>query len=146
MKVIVQRVKKASCIVDNKIISSIDYGMMLLVGFTNNDNLDHLKLMAKKIANLRIFEDDNHKINLNLSDINGSVLSISQFTLYADVKKGNRPSFVNCMNAAAAEPLYDKFNQILKTDFGLKVETGVFGADMVLDLVCDGPVTIELEY
>lgn len=146
MKVIVQRVKKASCIVDNKIISSIDYGMMLLVGFTINDNLDHLKLMAKKIANLRIFEDDNHKINLNLSDINGSVLSISQFTLYADVKKGNRPSFVNCMNSAAAEPLYDKFNQILKNDYGLKVETGVFGADMVLDLVCDGPVTIELEY
>lgn len=146
MKVIVQRVKKASCSVDNKIISSIDYGMMLLVGFTINDNFDHLKLMAKKIANLRIFEDDNHKINLNLSDINGSILSISQFTLYADVKKGNRPSFINCMNSTAAEPLYDKFNQILKNDYGLKVETGVFGADMMLDLVCDGPVTIELEY
>ncbi len=146
MKVIIQRVKNASCIVENKIVGSIEHGIMLLVGFTHTDSINVLNQMAKKIANLRIFEDENGKMNLNLASVSGSILSISQFTLYADTQKGNRPSFVDSMRPEYAKPLYEKFNQILRDEYHFIVEEGIFGADMALDIICDGPVTIQLEF
>lgn len=145
MKVVVQRVKNASCIVDGKLISSIDKGLMLLVGFTHTDTLKEVEKMANKIAKLRIFEDENGKMNLSVKDINGSILSISQFTLYANPYEGNRPSFVNAMNPENATLLYEEFNKKLE-ELGFIVGRGIFGADMKLDILCDGPVTINLEF
>ena len=145
MKVVVQRVKNASCIVDGKLISSIDKGLMLLVGFTHTDTLKEVEKMANKIAKLRIFEDENGKMNLSVKDINGSILSISQFTLYANPYEGNRPSFVNAMNPENATILYEEFNKKLE-ELGFIVGRGIFGADMKLDILCDGPVTINLEF
>ena len=143
MRVVVQRVKKASCTVDNKVTGKIDNGLMLLVGFTEGDNLDTIIKMAQKIVNLRIFDDENGVMNKSVLDTNGSILSISQFTLYADTKKGNRPSYINAMNGDEATKLYDKFNEeLLKY---LHVETGIFGADMDIELINSGPVTIILE-
>ena len=121
MKVIVQRVLRASCLVDNTIVGSIKRGYLLLVGFTNNDNEELLYKMAKKIANLRVFEDENEKMNLALKDIDGSILSISQFTLYANPYNGNRPSFTDALNPNLAKPLYLKFNEILRNEYGIKV-------------------------
>ena len=146
MKVIIQRVKSASCTVDNQIVGKIDKGFMLLVGFTHTDTIDNVKKMAKKISQLRIFEDEEGKMNLNIDQVNGEILSISQFTLYGDASKGNRPSFVNSMPGEQAKVLYDEFNEVLRHDHNLKVEEGVFGACMYLDPICDGPVTIELEF
>lgn len=145
MRVVVQRVKRASCTVDNKLISKIDNGYLLLVGFTHDDDLDKIKKMAKKIANLRIFEDENGKMNLNISKINGSILSISQFTLYANTTEGNRPSFIESMNPEIANKLYHLFNNELRT-YDLEVSEGIFGADMQIELINDGPVTINLEF
>lgn len=145
MKVVVQRVKNASCIVDGKLISSIDKGLMLLVGFTHTDTLKEVEKMANKIAKLRIFEDENGKMNLSVKNINGSILSISQFTLYANPYEGNRPSFVNAMNPENATLLYEEFNKKLE-ELGFIVGRGIFGADMKLDILCDGPVTINLEF
>lgn len=145
MKVIIQRVKKASCVVDNKVISQINHGMMLLVGFTNNDTIEEVKKMASKISKLRIFEDENKKMNLSISDVHGSILSISQFTLYANPYEGNRPSFTQAMNPTLANELYNQFNIELEKN-QMQVKTGSFGADMKLDIICDGPVTITLEY
>lgn len=146
MKVIVQKVSKASCIVDGKITGSIDNGFMLLVSFTHTDTLQNIEKMAKKIANLRIFEDEFDKMNLSINNVNGKILSISQFTLYANPYEGNRPSFVNCMPGNKAVELYAKFNEVLRKEYNLVVEEGVFGAHMDLDVILDGPVTIELEY
>ncbi len=146
MKVVVQRVSTAKCIVDNKITGSINKGFMLLVGFTDGDNEEKMQKMAKKIAGLRIFEDENDKMNLNLSQVNGEILSISQFTLYGNPYEGNRPSFVDAMNPKDASILYLRFNQILRDDYHFKVEEGIFGAHMDLDIICDGPTTIMLEY
>ena len=146
MKVIVQKVKSASCVVDNKITGQIGVGYMLLVGFTHTDTIENVKKMAKKIVGLRIFEDEIGKMNLDIKSVNGKILSISQFTLYGDANKGNRPSFVNSMPGALAEPLYNLFNEILRNEYDLIVETGIFGAHMYLNPVCDGPVTIELEF
>ena len=146
MKVIVQKVKSASCVVDDKITGQIDSGYMLLVGFTHTDTIENVKKMAKKIVGLRIFEDEMGKMNLDIKSVNGKILSISQFTLYGDANKGNRPSFVNSMPGALAEPLYNSFNEILRDEYDLIVETGIFGAHMYLNPVCDGPVTIELEF
>ena len=143
MKVVVQKVKEASCTVDGKIISKIDQGLMILVGFTEGDNLDIISKMAQKIVNLRIFEDDNNVMNLSLLDVKGSILSISQFTLYADTKKGNRPSYINAMKGEEATKLYDIFNEELRKY--THVETGIFGADMDISLINNGPTTIILE-
>ena len=144
MKVVVQRVKKASVEVNEKIVGKIDNGVLLLVGFTYDDDIEKLKWMARKIVNLRIFDDENGVMNLSLKDVGGSVLSVSQFTLYADPKKGNRPSYVNALNGEEAVILYDKFNEILRND-EIKVETGMFGEEMEVSLVNDGPITIIVE-
>lgn len=145
MRVIVQRSLNAKCIVEGRITGEIDHGYMLLVGFTHDDNSEIVDKMVKKVLNLRIFKDENDKMNLNIKQVNGSILSISQFTLYADPKSGNRPSFVNSMNPSDALRLYEEFNDKLRKE-GMKVETGEFGADMKIDFVNDGPVTIILEF
>lgn len=145
MRVVVQRAIDASCSVDGKITGSIDKGYLLLVGFALDDTIDDINYVAKKVAGLRIFEDENGKINLSLKDVNGSILSISQFTLYADVKKGNRPSFTNSAPGNVAKPLYDTFNNILRNEYDLCVEEGIFGADMKIKFTNDGPVTIIID-
>jgi D-tyrosyl-tRNA(Tyr) deacylase len=141
MRVVVQRVKEASCTIDGNIYSSIDKGFLLLVGFTNGDSIKEVKYIAKKIAGLRVFEDENGKMNLNLASVNGQILSISQFTLYADTRYGNRPSFTDALNPSDATSLYDLFNAEL-ANYGYVVKTGIFGADMKIGLINDGPVTI----
>ena len=143
MRVIVQRVKNANVKVDEKIVGEIDYGYMLLVGFTYGDTLDNIKEMVKKIINLRIMDDEEGVMNKNILDVNGSILSVSQFTLYADTKKGNRPSYVKALPGDDANKLYEMFNEELRKY--LKVEKGIFGAEMSVSLINDGPVTITLE-
>ncbi len=143
MKVVVQRSKKSKVTINNKVNGSIDKGYVLLVGFTHGDTTDIVDKMINKILNLRIFEDENDKMNLSIKDINGSILSISQFTLYADTKKGNRPSFINAMKPDEASKLYDYFNQELSKY--IEVNTGIFGSDMKVEIYNDGPVTIILD-
>lgn len=144
MRIIVQNVTRASCEVNQKIVGSISRGFCLFVGFTNGDNKEVVSKMANKLLSLRLFDDENGKTNLSLKDVNGEILSISQFTLYASVKDGRRPSFVSALNPKEASELYDYFNQCLK-DAGYKVETGIFGAMMIIDLVNDGPFTTILD-
>ena len=144
MRVLVQRSKNSKVIIDNKVYGEIDYGMVLLVCFTYNDNEKVIDYMIDKILNLRIFDDENGIMNKSLLDVNGSILSISQFTLYADTKKGNRPSYVNSMKASDASHLYDLFNEELKK-YNVEVQTGIFQADMLVNINNDGPVTIILE-
>ena len=144
MRIIVQNVTRASCEVNKKIVGNISRGFCLFVGFTSGDNKEVVSKMANKLLSLRLFDDENGKTNLSLKDVNGEILSISQFTLYASVKDGRRPSFVNALNPKEASELYDYFNQCLK-DAGYKVETGIFGAMMKIDLVNDGPFTTILD-
>lgn len=144
MKVLVQRVLSSSVEVDNKIVGQIKKGLMLLVGFTDSDTDKEIDYMVDKIINLRIFDDENGVMNKSLIDVNGSILSISQFTLYADTRKGRRPSYIKALNGDKAILLYDKFNNKLK-EKNIKVETGIFGADMKVSLINDGPITIMLE-
>ena len=144
MKIILQKVKKASVSVDNEIVGSIDKGFCLLVGVHKESTIDDAKYLAKKIAQARLFEDQNDKINLSLKDVGGSILSVSQVTLYADTKKGNRPSFTNAAGAEKANELYEKFNEYLKEE-GVTVETGIFQTMMEVNIVNDGPVTIVYE-
>ncbi len=146
MRVILQRVKRANCIVDNKIVSEINKGYLLLVGFTHNDNIENVKKMSKKIANLRVFEDEVGKMNLSIKNVDGSILAISQFTLYADPASGNRPSFIEAMKPIPANELYEEFVKILNEEYQIITKKGVFGAEMELNPVCDGPVTISLEF
>ncbi len=145
MRVVIQRCLNAKCIVDGNIIGKIDHGYMILVGFTHTDNINNIKKACEKIINLRIFEDKNNKMNLNIKQVNGQILSISQFTLYADTNSGNRPSFKNAMEPKKANELYELFNQKLK-EYDVIVEKGSFGADMKIDFINDGPVTITLEF
>ena len=144
MRVLVQRSGKAKVTVDEKIVGSIDSGLMLLVGFTEGDEIEAVKHLAKKVVNLRIFPDENDVMNKSLLDFGGDILSISQFTLYGDARKGNRPSYINALKNDLATPLYDAFNEELRT-YGVKVETGVFGADMEISFTNIGPTTILLE-
>lgn len=144
MRLVVQRSKESSVTVDKKIVGKINFGLVVLVGFTHTDTLDDIKHLAKKLVNLRIFDDENKVMNKSLLDVNGSILSISQFTLYADTKKGNRPSYVNSMKASDASHLYDLFNEELKK-YNVEVQTGIFQADMLVNINNDGPVTIILE-
>ena len=144
MKIILQKVKKASVSVDHKIVGSIDKGYCLLVGVHKESTEEDARYLAKKIAQARLFEDENDKINLSLKDVGGSILSVSQFTLYADTKKGNRPSFTSAAGAEKANELYEKFNEYLKEE-GVTVETGIFQTMMEVNIVNDGPVTIVYE-
>ena len=144
MKVVVQRVNDACVKVNNEVVGQIDEGLLVLVGFTEGDNEDNISWIAKKISNLRIFEDENSVMNLSVKDINGSILSVSQFTLYADVKKGNRPTYINALGGDKAKVLYDKFNKQLENQ-NLKVEKGIFGEDMKVTFTNDGPVTIIID-
>lgn len=143
MRVIVQRSLNSSVMVNNNVVGAINKGYVLLVGFTHNDTINDIEYMVNKILNLRIFEDSNNKMNLSILDIGGSILSISQFTLYGDVKKGNRPSFIDAMNSEEAYKLYNVFNALLSER--IHVETGIFGEDMKVSICNDGPVTILLE-
>ncbi|MEJ9211982.1 D-aminoacyl-tRNA deacylase [Bacillus smithii] len=144
MRVVLQRSKEASVEVDGKTVGQISSGFVLLVGITHEDTEEDAAYLAEKIAGLRVFEDDKGKMNLSILDVNGEILSISQFTLYGDTRKGRRPNFMNAAKPSHAEPLYDRFNELLR-DKGVHVETGRFGAMMDVKLVNDGPVTLILE-
>ena len=143
MKVVVQRVKRASCKVNNKITGAIQDGFMLLVGFKVDDKEENVLEMVKKVLNLRVMDDENGVMNKSILDTKGSILSISQFTLYGDTKKGNRPSYACAMKGEDAIKLYQLFNEELRKY--IKVEEGIFGADMQIELINNGPVTIILE-
>ena len=143
MRVVVQRVKESSVKVDGVVVGKSGYGYMLLVSFTNTDSENIIDYMVNKICNLRIMDDENGIMNKSILDIKGSILSISQFTLYADTKKGNRPSYINALKSEDAKKLYDLFNKKLSSF--IHVETGIFGASMEVSLINDGPVTILLE-
>ena len=144
MRIIVQRCDNAKVDIDNKTVGKIDKGMMLLVGFTEGDDSTNIDYMVDKVINLRIFDDENGVMNKSLLDINGSILSISQFTLYGDASKGRRPSYVKALSGEKATLLYDEFNKKLK-EKEVHVETGIFGAEMKVTFTNDGPVTIILE-
>lgn len=144
MKVLVQRVLSSKVEVNNDVVGEINNGLLLLVGFTKTDTSKEIDYMVDKVINLRIFDDENGVMNKSLLDINGSVLSISQFTLYADSSKGRRPSYIDALGGEDAILLYEEFNQKIKEQ-GIHMETGVFGADMKVSLINDGPVTIILE-
>lgn len=144
MRVIVQRSKNSKVTIDNKVNGSIDHGFVLLVGFTDGDNEEIIDKMISKTINLRIFEDENGVMNKSFLEVGGSILSISQFTLYADTRKGRRPSYLKALNGEKSVLLYDLFNKKLK-DMNIDVQTGKFGADMKVSLVNDGPTTIMLD-
>ncbi len=144
MRIIIQRVKQASVTIDQQLYSSIGYGYLLLVGFEEGDSEHEALVMAKKVSELRICEDEQQKMNLSIQDIGGEILSVSQFTLYADCRKGRRPSFTKACPSERAKELYAYFNQQLQ-ELGLVVKSGVFHADMKVDLINDGPVTIILD-
>lgn len=144
MKVVIQRVSEASVIADGKETGSINKGFLLLVGVEEADNSEDVNYLTRKIANLRIFEDEEGKMNLSLQQVEGELLSISQFTLHAHTKKGNRPSFIQAASPEHANKLYEDLNESLRNEY-LTVETGVFGADMDVSLVNDGPVTILID-
>lgn len=143
MRILVQRSQKSSVSVDNKIVGSIDRGLVLLVGFTHTDTIDNINKLVQKVLNLRIFDDENGVMNKSILDVGGSILSISQFTLYADSKKGNRPSYINAMPGEKSSILYNQFNEELEKY--IHVEKGIFGADMKVSILNDGPTTILLE-
>lgn len=145
MRVIVQRVSHAAVRIDGTVVGEIGRGFLLLVGITHKDTEADADYLAKKVAQLRVFEDDAGKMNRALQDVGGAVLSVSQFTLYSDCAHGNRPSFVDAARPEQALPLYDYFNRQLRETYGLRVETGRFGADMKVELINDGPVTILLK-
>lgn len=144
MRTVIQRVTSAKVTIDGKVHGSIRKGYMILVGIADSDTEETVEKMASKIARLRIFEDEDGKMNLNLEQVSGSILSISQFTLYADCHKGNRPSFTLAGKPEHAKKLYLYFNDTMRR-FGFHVEEGIFGADMKVDLCNDGPVTILLD-
>ncbi len=142
MKAVIQRVLNASVSVDNKVVGNCNQGYMILLGAADGDTIDDVDILARKIANLRVFCDENDKMNRSILDIDGEVLAISQFTLCADVKKGNRPSFINAMEPVKANEYYNIFCERLKENGIKKVDKGIFGADMKVSLINDGPVTI----
>ena len=145
MKLVIQRVKWAKVSIDDEVVGKIRQGLMVLFGAMEGDDEKKADYLAKKLSGLRVFSDENGKMNLSLNDVNGGILSVSQFTLYADCKKGNRPSFIKSGDPKRAEELYDYFNRRLLENGVAQVEKGVFGADMQVDLCNDGPFTIILE-
>ncbi len=144
MRVILQRVTSASVVIDHKCVGQIDQGYLVLVGFTHDDTEADIDYMVEKVKNLRVFSDEDGNMNRSLCDIQGKILSVSQFTLYADARKGRRPSFINAMKPELATKMYDLWNEKLR-QAGIEVQTGIFGADMKVTLTNDGPVTICLE-
>lgn len=144
MRALVQRVKESSVKVDGKTVGEIKKGFNVLIGISKDDTLEDLEYMKDKIINLRVFEDENEKMNLSLNDINGELLVVSQFTLYGDCRKGRRPNFMNALGGEDAKVFYYKFLDMLKQQ-GLRVEAGVFGANMEVNIVNDGPVTLMLD-
>ncbi|MAU58006.1 MAG: D-tyrosyl-tRNA(Tyr) deacylase [Rhodobiaceae bacterium] len=145
MKLVIQRVIESNLTIDKKIYSSIGYGMVIFIGISANDNESFLNKIASKVSKLRIFNDEFGKMNKNINDINGEILLVSQFTLYADTKKGNRPSFIKAAKAENAIKIYNSFIKELQTYINTKIKTGKFGTDMKINLINDGPVTIILE-
>lgn len=145
MRIVIQRVTQASVTIDNQVKGEIGHGLLLLAGFTAEDTEEDLKWMASKVVQLRIFSDSEDKMNLSVQDVQGDLLVISQFTLYALTKKGNRPSYINAAPPALAIPLYERFVALLEQAMGKKVQTGEFGADMKVALLNDGPVTITID-
>lgn len=144
MRVVVQRSKEAKVIVDGETVATIERGIVVLVGVTHEDTEQDARYLAEKIAGLRIFEDETGKMNMSLREVGGSVLSVSQFTLYGDVRKGKRPNFMAAARTELAKPLYDKFNELLRLQ-GVSVATGIFGAMMDVQLTNWGPVTLVIE-
>ena len=145
MRAVIQRVSKASVTIHNKIYSQIENGLLVLVGIEDADTAEDIKWLAGKIVNLRVFNDDNGVMNVSVKDINGDIIAVSQFTLHASTKKGNRPSYIKASKPEFAIPMYEKFIQQLSNDLGKPVGTGVFGADMKVELLNDGPVTIVID-
>lgn len=145
MRAVIQRVTKASVSVEGKLISKIEGGLLILLGIENEDSKEDIEWLSRKITNLRIFNDTDCVMNTSLVDVNGGAIVVSQFTLHAATKKGNRPSYIKAARPEIAVPLYEKFVRQMEADLGKKIGTGVFGADMQVDLVNDGPVTILID-
>ena len=145
MKAVIQRVSSASVTIQNQVVASIQNGLLVLVGFENADTSEDLDWMTSKIANLRIFDDENHVMNLSLKDVDGEMIIVSQFTLHASTKKGNRPSYIKAAKPEVAIPLYESFIKKTESELGKKVQTGHFGADMKVALLNDGPVTLLID-
>lgn len=145
MRIVIQRVSNGSVAVDGKVIGTIQKGLLVFVGIEDADTDEDVIWLSNKIVNLRIFDDENKVPNISVKDINGEILIVSQFTLQASTKKGNRPSYIKASKAEIAIPIYEKLIKQLENDFGKKIETGVFGADMKVALVNDGPVTIIMD-
>jgi D-aminoacyl-tRNA deacylase len=145
MKTVIQRVLSASVTIDDKVVAEIQKGLLILVGIEDADNLEDIDWLISKIVNLRIFGDENDVMNLSVKDIDGEILVVSQFTLHASTKKGNRPSYIKASKLEIAIPMYENFLQKLRYEFGKSIQTGVFGADMKVSLVNDGPVTIVID-
>ena len=145
MKTVIQRVSSASVTIDSKIVAEIQKGLLVLIGIEDADNQDDINWLCQKIANLRIFGDDKDVMNLSVKDVDGEVIVVSQFTLHASTKKGNRPSYIKASKLEIAILLYEQFIQQLEKELGRKVQTGIFGADMKVALLNDGPVTIVID-
>ncbi|MFH6972080.1 D-aminoacyl-tRNA deacylase [Flavobacterium petrolei] len=145
MKIVLQRVSSASVTIDNKVVADIQKGLLVLVGIEDADNQEDIDWLVNKITNIRIFGDENDIMNLSVKDIDGDIIVVSQFTLHAATKKGNRPSYIKASKPEIAIPLYENFVKRLQIEFGKKVQTGIFGADMKVLLLNDGPVTILID-
>jgi D-tyrosyl-tRNA(Tyr) deacylase len=145
LKIVLQRVSSASVTIDSKIVADIQKGLLILIGIEDLDNQEDIDWLVGKITKVRIFEDENRVMNLSVKDIDGDIIAVSQFTLHAATKKGNRPSYIKAAKPDVAIPLYEKFVQNLEKEFGKKIQTGVFGADMKVSLLNDGPVTIIID-
>lgn len=144
MRAVVQRVKRSSVTVDSQVVGKINKGFNVLVGISKDDNIEDLKYIKEKIMNLRVFSDENDKMNLTLKDVQGELLIISQFTLYGDCRKGRRPNFMDALGGEEAKKLYNEFLELFKKE-DIKVAAGIFGADMEVEIINDGPVTLLLE-
>jgi D-tyrosyl-tRNA(Tyr) deacylase len=145
MKVVLQRVSHASVTIDSKIVADIQKGLLVLVGMEDTDTQDDIDWLVGKITKIRVFDDENHVMNLSIQDIDGDIIVVSQFTLHASTKKGNRPSYIKASKPEVAIPLYENFVKHLEKELGKKVQTGIFGADMKVLLLNDGPVTIQMD-
>ena len=145
MKVVIQRVSQASVTIEGVKVASIGNGLLILLGIVEDDTHEDIKWLSNKIVNLRVFGDENDIMNRSLFDVNGEIIAVSQFTLHASTKKGNRPSYIKAAKPETAIPLYETFIKQLELDLGKKVQTGQFGADMKVDLINDGPVTIIID-